>query len=230
MVATGAPRTPLTREQEQSAASIYDEYDRRREENQKLLSEKVAHSRRRDAIWIRFRRALMENIFVPLIFRLFVLATSVTAMSLGATIFYHFQGQYQEENPKCKKGETTYMAVIVGAFAIVYTTYITYDEFSSKPLGLRRPSSKLRLLLLDLIFLIFMSANVSLAWDALTSGTFPCANTPTQCATDEFICKRQKALIAVLMISIIAWLSTFVVSLYRLVYHAEKILSKGNMV
>jgi hypothetical protein len=221
MVATGAPRTQATREQQERAASIYGEYDRRREENRTLLSEKAPQAKRRDAIYLRTKRTLMKNAFVPLIFRFFVLIMSTAALGLSGSIFHHFSQYHHEVESACKKGPSTYMAVIVGCLAIIYTSYIAWDEFSSKPLGLRRPSSKLKLLLLDLVFVVFMSANVSLAFEALWLDTFPCGNNDQSCSFEPQICARQRALVGVLMIAIVAWLSTFIVSLYRLVFQVE---------
>lgn len=221
MVATGAPRSQVTRQQRQKAASIYREYDRRREENRTLLSEKAPQERRSIALYHRAKRILMKNAFIPLIFRLFVLLTSVTALALGASIFRRFILKYSGSKSRCREGPTTYMAVVVGGIAVVYTSYIAWDEFSSKPLGLRRPSSKLKLLLLDLIFIIFMSANVSLAFAALWSDSFPCGTEQQSCPLEPSICRRQRALVSVLMIAIVAWSSTFVVSLARLVFQVN---------
>jgi hypothetical protein len=220
MVATGAPRTQVTRQQRQKAASIYREYDRRREETRNLLSEKPPKERRSMALYHRAKRILMKNAFIPLFFRLFILLTSVTALALGVSILRRFIYLYPDRS-NCRRGPTTYMAVVVGCVAVMYTSYIAWDEFSSKPLGLRRPSSKLKLLLLDLIFIIFMSANVSLAFEALESDSFPCGTSEQSCPFEPRICRRQRALVSVLMIAIVAWLSTFTVSLARLVFQVN---------
>lgn len=37
------------------------------------------------------------------------------------------------------------MAIVVDAIALVYIIYVTYDEYSGKPLGLRSPKAKIRL-------------------------------------------------------------------------------------
>lgn len=234
MVATGAPRIQSTPEQREIAASIYGELDRRREENRNPFSEKQSQMRRRESLYRWAKMKLLKNAFVPLFFRMFVLTMSFIATGLGARIFrlvdvfnndktlVRFRKDSHLSPDSCKQGATTYMAVIIGALAILYTMYIAWDEFSSKPLGLRRPSSKLKLLLLDLVFVVFMAANVSLAFQAIWSDDFPCgAGEGGSCPTESHICNLQISLVVVLMVAILAWLSTFIVSLYRLVFQVE---------
>ena len=114
----------------------------------------------------------------------------------------------------CKDNSTHTLAIIVNTIAIPYSMYITYDEFFSKPIGLRRPRSKLRLLLLDLIFIIFDSANLSLAFDAGT-------NTDEEFRLPDPTCSEQWGLVVVLLVALLAWVSTFLLSLFRLIYKLE---------
>ena len=96
------------------------------------------------------------------------------------------------------------MAIIVDVVAMLYLLYITYDEYTGKPLGLRSAKSKMRLIFLDLFFIVFDSANLSLAFEAIGYG---------DCV--QQICSRQKALASVLLIALIAWLLTFAISVLR---------------
>lgn len=59
------------------------------------------------------------------------------------------------------------MTVDIGALAVVWTIYIAWDESFDLPIGQRKPSTRLKLFLMDLFFVPLMSANVSLAWEAL---------------------------------------------------------------
>jgi hypothetical protein len=68
------------------------------------------------------------------------------------------------------------MAIVVDVVAIPYILYITWDEYTGKPLGLRSPKAKIRLVLLDLFFIIFESANLALAFAALTDNNGSCKN------------------------------------------------------
>jgi hypothetical protein len=148
---------------------------------------------------------------MPLIFRLLVLTFSATALALGGSIFQHLHS-----DSRCEKGASTYMAIIVDVVAIIYILYITIDEYRSPPIGIRPSSAKLRLTLLDLLFIVFAAANLSLAFHAVDNPQWICHNGGT-CSVKDYVCDDQKALASVLLITLIAWLSTFIVTLLRLV-------------
>lgn len=110
------------------------------------------------------------------------------------------------------------MAIIVDAVALVYLVYITYDEYTGKPLGLRSPKAKMRLILLDIFFIVFDSANLSLAFASLSDVQGSCINSVINHHLDpknDAICSRQTALASVLLIALIAWLLTFTISVFR---------------
>jgi hypothetical protein len=107
------------------------------------------------------------------------------------------------------------MAIIVDAIAIPYILIITYDEYFSKPLGLRSPAAKLRLVLLDLAFIIFESANLALAFESMAGVDGSC-----EMQTDglrKTVCNRSKSLASVLLVALMAWLFTFTISMFRMV-------------
>ena len=114
------------------------------------------------------------------------------------------------------------MAIIVDAVALVYIVYVTYDEYFNKPLGLRSARAKVRIVLLDLFFIVFQAANLSLAFQGLSDISEGCksdsrGSSGSEGNVDSSICERQQALASVLLISLIAWLMTFSVSVLRLV-------------
>ncbi|KAF2451014.1 hypothetical protein P171DRAFT_150938 [Karstenula rhodostoma CBS 690.94] len=165
----------------------------------------------------RFHRVLMNHPMVPLVVRMIVLIFSVLALALAGSIFHRSDSQ------SCKNNSSTWMAVVVDVVAIVYTVYITYDEYTSKPLGLRSHYAKMRLIFLDLAFIVFDSANLSLAFQALTDSRWACKDGSdldeggAGCQYVKSICSRQKALTATLLIALIAWLTTFAISTMRLI-------------
>lgn len=201
-----------------------------------------AFRRKRRSLYKRVRFAVMRNPFVPLVFRLVVMIFAAIAMALGASIHHEndivgkCMAQAQgNRDAFCAtligQGDVDYdrdpsamMAIIVDAVAIVYSVYITYDEYFSKPLGLRPPSAKVRLVLLDLVFIVFQSANLSLAFNSLTLDQGPCKSGDIGGVFFRFghICHRAKALGSVLIISLIAWLLTFSISILRYVLHQTK--------
>ncbi|KAJ4287733.1 hypothetical protein N0V90_012437 [Kalmusia sp. IMI 367209] len=165
----------------------------------------------------RIHMVLMNHPMVPLAVRMVVLTFSVLALALAGSIFH------KSDNQSCENNSSTWMAVIVDVVAIVYTTYITYDEYTSKPLGLRSHYAKMRLIFLDLGFIVFDSANLSLAFQALTDERWACRDgtglddEALHCPYVKSICVRQKALTATLLIALIAWLTTFAISTMRLI-------------
>ncbi|KAL2824901.1 hypothetical protein BDW59DRAFT_80471 [Aspergillus cavernicola] len=171
--------------------------------------------KRRREIWFkRFHNTLLESPIVPLIIRLTVWSFSLTALALGGSI------QQLSENFSHPQGPSALMAIIIDAVAMVYLLYITWDEFTSKPLGLRSPSAKARLILLDLFFIVFDSANLSLAFESLSSAEGACTIAEinqTVAPKNDDICDRQIALASVLLIALVAWLITFSISVLRLV-------------
>jgi hypothetical protein len=155
----------------------------------------------------------MNHAMVPLAVRMVVLLFSVLALSLAGSIFHRSNGH------NCVNNSSTYLAVIVDVVAIVYTIYITYDEYTSKPLGLRSHNAKMRLIFLDLAFIVFDSANLSLAFQALTDERWACRDLVdvglTTCQYSHDICARQKALTATLLVVLLAWIGTFTISTLR---------------
>jgi hypothetical protein len=112
------------------------------------------------------------------------------------------------------------MAIIVDIIALVYILYITYDEYTGKPLGLRSPKAKMRLILLDLFFIVFDSANLSLAFDALSDVRWSCRDVDGTTPRGGPLCVRQRALSSVLLVALVAWITTFSISVLRCVTSA----------
>ncbi|KAF2639623.1 hypothetical protein P280DRAFT_42313 [Massarina eburnea CBS 473.64] len=164
----------------------------------------------------RYHRVMLNHPMVPLAVRLIVLTFSVMALSLAGAIFH------KSNNRQCQNNSSTWMALIVDCIAILYTIYITVDEYTSKPLGLRSHKAKMRLIFLDLAFIVFDSANLSLAFQALTDEQWACkkgtdlGQGALNCPYTRDICVRQKALTATLLVALVAWLSTFAISTLRL--------------
>lgn len=176
-------------------------------------SEDPLRAPRRREIWFRrLHSNLLKSPIVPLIFRLTVWCFSVTALALGGSI-EHLSDKYGHA-----QGPSALMAIIVDAVALVYLVYITWDEYTAKPLGLRSPRAKARLILLDIVFIVFDSANLSLAFASLSSVRGSCTESVVNqeiTPKNDLICARQKALASILLVALIAWLMTFSISVLR---------------
>lgn len=168
---------------------------------------------RRRRLWIkRFQSVLLRSPIIPLAFRLTVWFFSLIALALGGTIHHLVEVYGRSQGPSAD------MAIVVDAVALVYLVYITWDEYTGKPLGLRSPNAKMRLIFLDIFFIVFDSANLSLAFASLSDVRGSCASSRLKDdldAKNDAICSRQTALASVLLIALVAWLLTFGISVFR---------------
>lgn len=116
----------------------------------------------------KFFYIMLNNPLIPLTLRLFNIILSILALALACSVFVksHHSGVPQQPS--------TIMAIVVQTCATVYLAFISYDEYSSKPLGLRDSKDKMRLIMLDLLFIIFASANLSLAFNTLFDPMWLC--------------------------------------------------------
>lgn len=167
---------------------------------------------KRKVWWKRAQRTVLRSPMIPLVIRSIVWVSSLIALAVAASIHHITHQNGELPNSASTETASTEMAITVDAIALVYLLYITYDEYSSKPLGLRSARSKMRLILLDLFFIVFDSANLSLAFEA--GHTRGICDKKTK---DVRRCPRQNALASVLLIALIAWLLTFSISVLRLV-------------
>jgi hypothetical protein len=138
-----------------------------------------------------------------------VLVTSVIALGIAASV-HHLSNSYSYA-----QSPSTTMAIAVDVVAIPYTLYMIWDEYTGKPLGLRSPKAKIRLVLLDLFFIIFEASNLTLAFDALSDDTGSCKMGNN--GYNGIICHRQRTLCAIIILALFGWGLTFAVSIFRYV-------------
>jgi hypothetical protein len=169
----------------------------------------------------KLMKILLNNPYVPLTLRTINFITSVIALGLACSVFI----ESHKASPEVTQQASTIMAVCCQTTALVYLVYITYDEYDSKPLGLRDAKSKIRLIMLDLLFIIFSSANLSLAFNTLYDTLWLCHQTdndllhqsPLYLPYNHTICSRQRALASFIFLSLVSWVITFTISIFRLV-------------
>lgn len=170
--------------------------------------------------WFPHIRILfLDNQYLPLSLRILISSLCLISLSLAVKIYQHSQEKIKKIESDVPQQPSTIMAICLNSIAIIYLIYIGYDEFAGKPLGLRNPLSKLRLILLDLLFIIFSSANLSLTFNALYDNRWVCTvsyNSPSALRLDN-ICRKQKALAAFLFLGLVMWVITFAVSILRVV-------------
>lgn len=166
------------------------------------------------------KRIFVINPLVPLLLRVMIIFFSACALGLACVIFQYSNDTYN--GYKFEQQPSTIMAITVQSCAIVYVIYIAYDEYSGKPLGLRDPLGKMKLIMLDLLFIIFSSANLSLTFNTLYDDEFVCSTHKVVAGsisipTVDSICFRQRGLTAFLFLVLCLWVLTFTISIVRVV-------------
>lgn len=179
--------------------------------------------------WIPYmRRVLLLNNYVPLFFRVVMISLSIIALALSARIYHVSRRQYlvtDNVTTDISQQPSTIMAISVQSIALAYLGYIAWDEFKSKPLGIRNPVEKMRLILLDLLFIIFSSANLSLSFNTLFDSRWVCViDTLSNVPKVGAICRYQKALCSFLFVVLVMWVFTFTISIMRVI---QKVSSPG---
>lgn len=157
-------------------------------------------------LYKRLWRLILRHPLVPLAFRLIVLLTSIVALALSARIF-----QMEEHDGRTRQSSErtqSLVAIVVDTIAVPYIGYMTWDEYTGKPLGLRPATAKIALVLMDLFFIIFKSASTALAFEALVYHN----------SSDLQTSQYSQALAAFQTVGLISWTFTFTVNVFRLVH------------
>lgn len=158
--------------------------------------------------------SMMTNAYLPLFFRLFSLCLTAIALGLSAKLVHVTRQNHvrQQASPL--------MALIVQACSVIYLTYITYDEFLSQPLGLRNPRAKIRLLMFDLLFIIFSAANLSICFQSIYDNRWVCSENLSSDAIlyDPDMCVKVKTLTAFLLLVLVVGCINISISIFRVVH------------
>lgn len=153
----------------------------------------------------RMQRIILRNAIIPLLIRAIVLGFSAAAMVIGICLW---ESMSSSDNPS-KVTSSIMMATIVDGIALFYLIAIIYDEYTGKPIGLRSATAKMRLIFLDLFFIVCDSANLSLALMAV-------AHLDSSC--NDCQPRWLKGLAGVLLIALLSWILTFAISVLRYVH------------
>ena len=167
-----------------------------------VAKSRAAVSRRVRPLYERLWLLPLRHPLGPLACRLTVLSTSIIALALAARIF---QQETAEDGPNPITPERTQVivAIVVDVVAIPYIGYITVDDYTGKPLGLRPPKARIRLILMDLFFIIFKSASTALGFEAMF-----------YFASDVTL-PYLRALGAFELIGLISWAMTLTINVFR---------------
>lgn len=174
-------------------------------------------------------KILFQNRYVPLFCRMFIVVLCVIALSLAARIYTNSNISYYANDSsssstykKYALGQqpSTIMAIVVNSIAVLFEVFVAVDEFKGEPLGLRDPLGKLRLILLDLLFIIFSSANLAIAFGSMFDDDWVClGGAPSMNSSPKinYICRKQRTLSSFLFLILCTWVITFTISIVRVV-------------
>ncbi|KAL6940443.1 hypothetical protein ACO0QE_004344 [Hanseniaspora vineae] len=179
----------------------------------------------------QIKRTLFDNRYLPLFFRISTIVLCIIALGLASRIFINCKGDYPETDVTIHQQPSTIMALVVNSIAVVYVVYIATDEFKGEPLGLRDPNGKLKIILLDLLFLLFCSANLALAFNSMYDAQWAChAGTDLNNRSPKlnYVCRKQKALSSFLFIILCVWVLTFIIGIVRVVNKVGKFSQRGR--
>ncbi|SMN18303.1 similar to Saccharomyces cerevisiae YDL133W SRF1 Regulator of phospholipase D (Spo14p) [Maudiozyma saulgeensis] len=180
----------------------------------------------------KISRVLIENQYLPLTFRICITVLSLASLGLAVRIYQNSDANIAKIDGKIPQEPSTIMAICVNSIAVFYTIYIAADEFSGQPIGLRNPLSKLKLILLDLLFIIFSSANLALAFNTRYDQQWVCTTDYMESGLYKFprisyICRKQKALSSFLFVLLFMWVGVFIISIIRVVEKVSSNLSRN---
>ncbi|KAF4126867.1 hypothetical protein GMORB2_0604 [Geosmithia morbida] len=163
-------------------------------------------SKRRSALALNQRafERVLRHPLAPLAFRLVVMVTSITALAIAGRIFLLLDRG--GGGPSVERSQSI-TAIVVDCVAVPYLGYMIYDEYTGQPLGLRSGISKVSLIMLDVIFIIFKAASTALAFQSLVFNDITATGVRPLAA----------ALAAFLLIALVVWTVNFTVNILRTV-------------
>ena len=87
----------------------------------------------------------------------------------------------------------------------------------------------MKLIMLDLLFIIFSSANLALAFNTLDDDRWVCLVSGSSSMYTSFevgsICRRQRGLVSFLLVATFLWVTAFTISIVRVV---ERVTTAGG--
>ncbi|RDA82788.1 hypothetical protein CP532_0856 [Ophiocordyceps camponoti-leonardi (nom. inval.)] len=169
-----------------------------------LTDSKRSRRRKTLTFYKRLWIAMMRSSLSPLLFRLTVVVTSILALGVASRIF---QDEDTIERDGAAERTQSMFAVVIDCVAIPYIGYMIYDEYTGKPVGLRSGVSKIRLILLDVFFIIFKSASTALAFESIAYHRIA-----------ELQNFQLSTVLGVFeLVGLMSWTMTFVVNVFRTV-------------
>ena len=168
-----------------------------------------------DKMRAKFIKSLGSSPFYPILLRGSASMFSVISLGLSAAVFVQ-TGHGNDEEGRLITGysptASTIFTVVMTTISFVYLLYSLWDETFGQPLGLRHASSKVKFVALDLALLCLNAASLALAFEVMISREYICPATQ-----NPQICKLHKAVVAFVLVQLVTWFLTFLVSTFRMI-------------
>lgn len=153
------------------------------------------------------KRAAHSARALPLVIRATSIVLTATAIALAGSIYKI--AEFTKAAKAAADGDfdayappSPLMTLVVQLASLVYLLTVFYDEYAARPIGLRDPAAKFLLIMLDLLFVIFNTANLAVGFVNLT---------------ENGVIDRTRALVGVLLVLLVSWVVGFGVSILRVV-------------
>ncbi|EPQ29052.1 uncharacterized protein PFL1_03341 [Pseudozyma flocculosa PF-1] len=184
-------------------------------------------SRRRRRAWLEWwKNFLIHNPFVPLLFRFLNISFTTATLAVAIELFQTLHEQQATD----AVGSSPVVAIVFAPLTLVHIAFQIWIEYFGRPIGLWTVQSKLFYTIIELIFICFWSAELSLAFDNYFTSTLVCVsfgnpfggsnNRDPQPLLDmskkPYLCRLQGALIGLVFVSLLAYLIVLTVSLFRI--------------
>ncbi|KIY45475.1 hypothetical protein FISHEDRAFT_67031 [Fistulina hepatica ATCC 64428] len=177
----------------------------------------------------RWRRFLLTNVYVPLLFRFINLAFTTGALGLAVRI----RAIEQRNNVMGIIGPSPTIIIIFAPLTLVHVVVAVYFEYFGRPLGLWRTSAKLAYTLLEVVFICLWSSSLSLCFDNWFTTTIPCTSVSStrwyselpppnntipsfEGSDGDRICDDQLALALLVFVGVLMYIINLVISLFRI--------------
>lgn len=189
----------------------------------------------RDETWLRARWEwwkvfLMRNPFVPLLFRIINLSFTTATLAVAIRLWrvLHTEGAANSV------GSSPLVGIVFAPLSLVHVGTQVWLDYFSRPIGLWAVKSKLSYQLVELVFIALWSALLSLTFDNLATSSLGCVywyDAYPTCGTTgspeltqlrdpakkPTICALQKAFIGLTFVTLVAYVTVFIISIYRTV-------------
>ncbi|KAN0060220.1 hypothetical protein ACQY0O_007549 [Thecaphora frezii] len=185
-------------------------------------------SRGRRRLWLEWwKNFIIHNPFVPLLIRIvnisFTTATLAVAIKLWRVL--------HQERATDAVGSSPMVAIVFAPLTLVHIAFQIWLEYFGRPIGLWTVQSKLFYTTIEIIFICFWSAELSLSFDNYFTSTLVCVSFGSPFGGSDhgldpqplldmsrkpYICRLQGVLIGLTFVSLLAYVMVLMVSLFRI--------------